>query len=110
MGNPPEGVVVRVGGIGAKTAGRELGPAEVAELQEIVHAVIDKPQGTGGKPAVAPTLVQRRRLENENPPPLPHPRPPRPHAGIARPPKHDIRTGRNYPDPITCTRAWNVSG
>src|SRR5260370_29112283 len=99
MGNPPEGVVVLVGGIGAKIAGRELGLAEIAELQEIVHAVIDKPQGTGGKPAVAATLVERRRFENENPRPLPARRQRRAHAGIPGPDNDAIELARNHPVP-----------
>src|SRR5439155_2549297 len=56
VGEPSEVVVIFVAGVGAEIRCRELGLAELAELQEVVDAVIDKTQGTGRVAAVAAAL------------------------------------------------------
>src|SRR2546430_16673842 len=51
---------------GAEIRGRQLLLGEIAELPEIVDAVIDKAQRAGGVAAVAAALVKGRRLQHED--------------------------------------------
>ena len=96
VGEPPKVVVVFVGGVGAEIAGRELGLAELAELQEVVDAVIDKAQRARGIAAVAAALVEGCGFEDEDAGPLPAGRQCRAHAGIAGPDDDDIELARDH--------------
>jgi len=62
VGEPPEVVVIFFGCVGAEIAGRELGLAELAKLQEVVNSVIDETQCPGGIAAVAAALVEGCRF------------------------------------------------
>ena len=104
IGQPAEIVVIFVGRIGPEIAGRELGFGEVAELQEVVDAVIDKAQRARGITAVAAALVKRRGFEHQNPSPLPARRQRRAHAGIAGPDNDDIELARDHLVPSVLAR------
>jgi len=100
IGQAAEIVVILVGGVGAEIAGREFGLREIAKLQEIVDAVIDKAERTRGKAAVAAALVERGRFEDENPRALPAGCECGAHAGIAGSDNHDIELAGDHFRPL----------
>jgi len=107
IGQPPEVVVIFVGRVGAEITGRELGLAELAELQEVVDAIIDKTQCSSGIAAVAAALVEGCRFEDQNPGTLPAGGECGAHPGIARADDDDIELARDHFVSSASIRSWN---
>ncbi len=96
VGQAAEIVVVLVLRIGAEIAGRQFLLAEIAKLQQVLDAVVDKAQRPGGVAAVAAALLERRRLEDEDARPFLLRRQGCAQPGIARPDDDDVKFARDH--------------
>ena len=109
IGQPAEIVIIFVGGVGAEIAGRDLGLGEVAQLQQIIDAIVDKAQCPGGVAAVAAALVKRRRLQHQHPRAFAPRRQCRAHAGIPGADDNDVELARDHIAPSASVRCRGSS-